>query len=301
MGGDRFDCGQDRLHGGDPARPGAAGRARPGAQTGADKRRSGPSRYGPASGHQAGPGGELSGMRSAQGLAAIAARGDRHAALPSGTADEAHGPGGCCAGPHGQNHDQQSGGALPGGSGEPAIPGAGAHVLWVSDFTYIATWQGFAYVAFVIDVFAKRIVGAHRRLARVALGARGLRAGCIGTGLERPAAGAARWIGASQRPWRAICQHSLHRAPDGSRHRTLCRSRRRQLRQCARRNHQRPVQDRTDPPPRSLAQRRDRGTCDPRMGRLVQQSPPARTDRKYPPAEAEARYYAQVSEHAMAA
>ena len=31
--------------------------------------------------------------------------------------------------------------------------------LWVSDFTYVCTWQGFAYVAFVIDVFARRIVG----------------------------------------------------------------------------------------------------------------------------------------------
>lgn len=31
--------------------------------------------------------------------------------------------------------------------------------LWVSDFTYVSTWQGFVYVAFVIDVFAQRIVG----------------------------------------------------------------------------------------------------------------------------------------------
>lgn len=31
--------------------------------------------------------------------------------------------------------------------------------LWVSDFTYVATWNGFVYVAFVIDVFARRIVG----------------------------------------------------------------------------------------------------------------------------------------------
>lgn len=31
--------------------------------------------------------------------------------------------------------------------------------LWVSDFTYVATWTGFVYVAFVIDVFARRIVG----------------------------------------------------------------------------------------------------------------------------------------------
>ena len=31
--------------------------------------------------------------------------------------------------------------------------------LWVSDFTYVATWAGFVYVAFVIDVFARYIVG----------------------------------------------------------------------------------------------------------------------------------------------
>jgi len=31
--------------------------------------------------------------------------------------------------------------------------------LWVSDFTYVATWQGFVYVAFIIDVYARRIVG----------------------------------------------------------------------------------------------------------------------------------------------
>jgi putative transposase len=31
--------------------------------------------------------------------------------------------------------------------------------LWVSDFTYVSTWRGFVYVAFVIDVFARRIVG----------------------------------------------------------------------------------------------------------------------------------------------
>ena len=31
--------------------------------------------------------------------------------------------------------------------------------LWVADFTYVATWRGFVYVAFVIDVFARGIVG----------------------------------------------------------------------------------------------------------------------------------------------
>jgi len=30
--------------------------------------------------------------------------------------------------------------------------------LWVADLTYVATWRGFVYVAFVIDVFARKIV-----------------------------------------------------------------------------------------------------------------------------------------------
>ncbi len=33
------------------------------------------------------------------------------------------------------------------------------NALWLSDFTYIATWAGFVYVALVIDAFARRIVG----------------------------------------------------------------------------------------------------------------------------------------------
>ena len=33
------------------------------------------------------------------------------------------------------------------------------NVLWVSDFTYVATWAGFVYVAFVVDAYARRIVG----------------------------------------------------------------------------------------------------------------------------------------------
>ena len=33
------------------------------------------------------------------------------------------------------------------------------NMLWVSDFTYVASWAGFVYVAFVIDTYARRIVG----------------------------------------------------------------------------------------------------------------------------------------------
>jgi transposase InsO family protein len=33
------------------------------------------------------------------------------------------------------------------------------NALWLSDFTYVATWAGFVYVAFVIDALARRVVG----------------------------------------------------------------------------------------------------------------------------------------------
>ena len=33
------------------------------------------------------------------------------------------------------------------------------NALWLSDFTFVATWQGFVYVAFIIDAYARRIVG----------------------------------------------------------------------------------------------------------------------------------------------
>lgn len=49
------------------------------------------------------------------------------------------------------------------------------NMLWLSDFTYVATWQGFVYLASVIDAFARRIVGwrasrtAHARFVLDAL------------------------------------------------------------------------------------------------------------------------------------
>jgi transposase InsO family protein len=39
------------------------------------------------------------------------------------------------------------------------FPATRPNQLWVADFTYVATWRGFVYVAFVIDVFARRLVG----------------------------------------------------------------------------------------------------------------------------------------------
>ena len=39
--------------------------------------------------------------------------------------------------------------------------------LWISDLTYVATWRGFVYVAFVIDVFARLIVGWRATMSRL--------------------------------------------------------------------------------------------------------------------------------------
>src|SRR5271163_1554728 len=67
--------------------------------------------------------------------------------------------------------------------------------LWLADFTYVATWAGFVYVAFVIDAYARRIVGwrasrtAHARL----------RPGRPRTGAPRPKACQPRRPRSSQR------------------------------------------------------------------------------------------------------
>jgi putative transposase len=40
--------------------------------------------------------------------------------------------------------------------------------VWIADFTYVRTWTGMVYVAFVVDVFAQRIVGWHAMVTRPA-------------------------------------------------------------------------------------------------------------------------------------
>jgi transposase InsO family protein len=38
---------------------------------------------------------------------------------------------------------------------------------WVADFTYCRSWAGFCYVAFIVDVFAQRIVGWHAATTKI--------------------------------------------------------------------------------------------------------------------------------------
>lgn len=48
---------------------------------------------------------------------------------------------------------------LPGDLVNRAFTAPAPRCLWVADITYVATWSGFAYVAFITDVFSRKIVG----------------------------------------------------------------------------------------------------------------------------------------------
>ena len=165
--------------------------------------------------------------------------------------------------------------AAPAGSRRAAISRRrGPNQLWVADFTYVATWAGFVYVAFVIDVFSRRIVGW-----RVS---RSLRSDLALDALEqalhaRPDTAATSCITAiaacstcrfatpsdSPRPASSASVGSVGDSYDNA---------------LAEIDH-RPLQDRGDSPPRTVAQHRRRRVRDARVGRLVQQPPPARADR----------------------
>jgi transposase InsO family protein len=92
-------------------------------------------------------------------------------------------------------------------------------MLWVSDFAYVPTWSGFVYVAFVIDTFARLIVGW--RASRTA------HAGFVLDALEQ--ALHARRPHPSLRSRQPVSLDPLHRTPRGGRDRALGRQRRRQL------------------------------------------------------------------------
>ena len=167
--------------------------------------------------------------------------------------------------------------------GRPGLHRAGARTsCWVADITYVATWSGFVYVAFVIDVFSRRIVGwrasttpAHRPGPR--------RPGAWPSGSAGRDGARPDRAGPPLRPRRAVPVHPLHRTPR--------RGRRRRLGRLASatptttplaESLDRPVQDRADPPPRPLARPRRRRDRHPRMGRLVQPPPPAQRLRRHP-------------------
>ena len=174
--------------------------------------------------------------------------------------------------------------------------------LWVSDFTYVATWSGTVYVAFVIDVYSRLIVGwraATRMGTELVLDALEMaiwrrvsqahpaRSMCTPARVAHLMACPAfpRSRAARRRPGRAglplgcrqpIHLPALHHPAGRDRGGAVDRCGRRQLRQQPGRVDHRAVQDRTDPPPRPLAHPRGGRTRHPGLHRLVQPPPTPR-------------------------
>jgi putative transposase len=143
---------------------------------------------------------------------------------------------------------------------------------WVADFTYVPTWSGMVYVAFVIDAYSRRILGWRA--------ASSMRTELVLDALEqaiwtRQQAGISDLGGLVHHTDAGIAVHldRVHRAPRPGRGDALGRLGRRCLRQRPGRVADRAVQDRADPTRRALADHgagRDRL---PGVGGLVQPPP----------------------------
>jgi len=146
---------------------------------------------------------------------------------------------------------------------------------WGADFTYVATWAGFVYVAFVIDVFARRIVGW-----RVSAS---LRADFVLDALEQAIdARGGTWpdglVHHSDQGTQYLSMRYTDRLGDAG-HRAVGRESRGRVRQRPRRIGDRAVQDGGDSTTRPEAASRRGRTRDADVGRLVQHAPTARADR----------------------
>jgi hypothetical protein len=125
---------------------------------------------------------------------------------------------------------------------------------WVADFTYVAAWAGIVYVAFVVDVYSRVIVGwaaaSHKR-AKLVLDAPARRCGGVTGPGTRP--GLAWCITVTPGRW-AVHLFRVHRSPSRRRDRRLYRHRRGRPRRRAHGVRNRPVQDRADEKTRTVAQ-----------------------------------------------
>jgi putative transposase len=149
--------------------------------------------------------------------------------------------------------------------------------LWVADLTYVATWSGFIYVAFIIDAFSRFLVGWQA--------SRSLR-----TDLALDALEMAIWRR------RGRLDGLVHHSDRGSQYLSIryterlaeagavtsVGSQRRLVRQRAGRDDHRAVQDRVDPPARRLEGDRRGRVRHLGVGRLVQPPPAPGADRLHP-------------------
>jgi transposase InsO family protein len=90
-------------------------------------------------------------------MEATAPRGNSDCTLHGGAIDATGGPQGRCARSQDSYHDCGRALQKPLDRVQRRFKASRPDELWVGDFTFVATWSGFVYVAFVIDVFARRI------------------------------------------------------------------------------------------------------------------------------------------------
>jgi putative transposase len=145
--------------------------------------------------------------------------------------------------------------------------------LWVADFTYVATWRGFVYVALVIDVFARRIVGWR---VSSSLGTAFVLDALEQAIFDRCGAGVDDLIHHSDRGTQYVSMRYTDRLAEagiepsvGSRGDSYERPRR---------IGHRPLQDGGDSTEGTVAASGGRRIRHAHVGRLVQHAPPARTD-----------------------
>jgi putative transposase len=153
--------------------------------------------------------------------------------------------------------------------------------LWVADLTYVSTWSGVAYVAFVVDAYARRILGW-----RVA--------STMATSMVLDAIEQAIWT--RQQEGVLDLKDVVHHTDQGSHYTSIRFSERlaeagiqpsvgavgSSYDKRAGGDHQRPVQNRADQITQALAGRRGSRARHRRMGRLVQPPPPLRILRRHP-------------------
>ena len=146
--------------------------------------------------------------------------------------------------------------------------------LWVADFTYVATWSGVVYVAFVIDAFSRRIVGWKADT--------NMRTDLVLDTLEM-----ALWT--RDRAGLPVGRGLIHHHDNGSQYLSFAFTQRLidagvdasvgcvgdAYDNALAEIHHRPVQDREDPPRRTLEDARRRRAGNAGMGRLVQHHPTA--------------------------
>jgi len=149
--------------------------------------------------------------------------------------------------------------------------------LWVADFTYVATWRGTVYVAFVIDVFSRRIVGWRASASmRTDLALDALEQAVYDR--ETDAGRDVPLVHHSDRGSQYLSIRYTERLAAAGIE-GVGREPRRRVRQCARRVGDRPLQDGGDSPCGAVALSRRRGVRNAGMGRLVQHVPAAGTAR----------------------